>query len=131
MRNLRLGALGLVALALSACAVLDAPSVSEVPGEKTNDLCVQYYGFPSARAPIRAELEKRSAVPETDWAQIDRRQIQIGMNACAALAAWGNPSDIHETATGSGDFIQWVYGDPLYGAQYLYFENGVITSFQN
>lgn len=30
-----------------------------------------------------------------------------------------------------GDWEQWVYGNPIYGANYVYFDNDIVTSIQN
>jgi len=40
--------------------------------------------------------------------------------------SWGSPYDINRTAGSWGIHEQWVYGD-----KYLYFENGVLTSWQD
>lgn len=40
---------------------------------------------------------------------------------------WGEPIDINRTVTVYGSYEQWVYGN----GQYLYFEDGILTSFQD
>jgi hypothetical protein len=52
--------------------------------------------------------------------------IFIGMTAEQALASWGKPSTNNKTVTASHVHEQWVYGS----GQYLYIDNGVLTSFQ-
>lgn len=46
--------------------------------------------------------------------------IKVGMTKELVRAAWGEPEDINKSSSGE----QWVYGN-----QYLYFTNGVITAF--
>lgn len=40
---------------------------------------------------------------------------------------WGEPVDVNRTVTQYGTHEQWVYGN----GQYLYFDDGVLTSFQD
>ena len=40
---------------------------------------------------------------------------------------WGEPESINRTVTGNHVYEQWVYGYP----NYLYFEDGILTSIQN
>ncbi len=55
------------------------------------------------------------------------RKIRRGMTKKQAEASWGYPDDINKTVGSWGVHEQWVY--PNY--QYLYFENGTLTSWQN
>ena len=56
-------------------------------------------------------------------------KIWVGMTAAQALIAKGEPDDINTTVTRNIKHEQWVYGeDEVY--LYLYFKNGVLTSFQ-
>lgn len=41
-------------------------------------------------------------------------------------STWGKPKSINETITAGGRHEQWIYP----GHQYLYFDNGVLTSIQ-
>ena len=43
-----------------------------------------------------------------------------------ALESWGQPDDINRSVGSWGVHEQWVYGD-----EYLYFENGKLTSWQD
>lgn len=52
----------------------------------------------------------------------------LGMSYEEVLASlWGEPYDINRTVTEYGTYEQWVYGN----GQYLYFEDGILTSFQD
>jgi hypothetical protein len=52
--------------------------------------------------------------------------IFMGMTRDEARRAWGSPRDINRTVFSGGVHEQWVYGD-----EYLYFEDGVLTSWQD
>jgi hypothetical protein len=43
-----------------------------------------------------------------------------------ARKSWGAPSDINRTVGSWGVHEQWIYGDT-----YLYFENGILKSWQD
>ena len=53
--------------------------------------------------------------------------VQIGMTKQMCIESWGKPEDINTTIGSYGRHEQWVYGD----GNYLYFENGILTTIQN
>ena len=54
--------------------------------------------------------------------------VSIGMSKEDVLASkWGRPESVNKTTGSYGTHEQWVYG----GRNYLYFENGVLTTIQN
>lgn len=55
----------------------------------------------------------------------------IGMPKLWALLSLGRPDDKNITTTSTLNREQWIYGNPIYGATYLYFDNDILTSFQN
>lgn len=56
-----------------------------------------------------------------------KRGVTIGMTQEQVTgSSWGKPSKINTTITAGGRHEQWVYG----GSNYLYFENGTLTSIQ-
>ncbi len=57
--------------------------------------------------------------------QIIEKKIWIGMTAEMARESWGKPETINRTVTPLSDQEQWVYG-----STYLYFHNGILTSYQ-
>lgn len=61
------------------------------------------------------------------WAYIEDGQVWIGMTKAQAQLAWGEPNSVNRTTTRRGVLEQWVYGS----GSYLYFANGVLTSYQN
>jgi hypothetical protein len=58
--------------------------------------------------------------------KLKKRLIWIGMNKEMALYSAGNPKDINRTVTKNRVSEQWVYNN-----MYLYFENGILTYFQD
>ena len=69
---------------------------------------------------------KASVLAKAKWKA--KGGVRIGMTKAQALASnWGRPNSINKTTTASGTHEQWVYG----GGNYLYFENGELTSIQN
>jgi len=53
-------------------------------------------------------------------------KVWIGMTKEMALESWGKPEDINVTITNYGRDEQWVYGS----GQYLYFDDGILTTIQ-
>lgn len=53
---------------------------------------------------------------------IANKKIWIGMSELQLNLSWGNPNDKNNTTNTFGISSQWVYGDPLYGANYVYLE---------
>jgi hypothetical protein len=54
------------------------------------------------------------------------KKIKIGMKKEMVIDSWGEPEDIHRTVGTWGVHEQWIYG-----TKYLYFENNILTSFQD
>jgi hypothetical protein len=53
-------------------------------------------------------------------------KIWIGMTKEMAIESWGKPEDINRTVTSYSVSEQWVYGE-----RYLYFDDGILTSWQD
>jgi DNA-binding protein H-NS len=63
----------------------------------------------------------------TDAGQkISDRKIWLGMTKEMAEESWGKPRDINRTVGSWGVKEQWVYSDA-----YLYFDNGILNSWQD
>lgn len=79
------------------------------------------------------DLTLEAVLPETTSAQrkaMKERSVQIGMTKDMVICAWGKPRDINRTViAGVVGREQWCYGG--IGGQYLYFENGILTSYQD
>jgi len=57
-------------------------------------------------------------------------KIILGMTKQQVIESWGSPDDINETVGSWGVHEQWVYRKGNFDAAYLYFENGVLKSWQ-
>ena len=58
---------------------------------------------------------------------INQRCVLRGMTPAMARAAWGKPEDINRSVGSWGVHEQWCYRNGCY----LYFEDGILTSWQN
>lgn len=63
--------------------------------------------------------------------KISDAKVSVGMNRHELLMSWGVPDDVNSTHTSTGSSDQYVYGNPIYGASYVYLDNDVITAIQN
>lgn len=71
-----------------------------------------------------AEAKKQLALEK---AAKKKEGVRIGMSQQDVLdSSWGRPERINETTSPRGSREQWVYG----GGNYLYFQDGVLTSVQ-
>ena len=78
---------------------------------------------------LRAMYVKKYGWIWDDQTQADVRSgmFRIGMTKEMVQASIGYPNDINKTVGSWGVHEQWVYGTNTY----LYFEDGVLTSYQN
>lgn len=60
---------------------------------------------------------------------VAKKEIYVGMTAEQVKAAWGKPYKINTTIGSYGNHEQWVMSDGI-GSDYVYFENGIMTSLQ-
>ena len=68
--------------------------------------------------------------PKWDKAVVElvkQRKIKIGMSEKQALLSWGKPERVNKSVGSYGVHEQWVYSR----GQYVYMENGKLTSFQS
>ncbi len=83
-----------------------------------------------------------SRIDERIKKAIKNRHIVIGMSKEDVIESWGQPRDINRTVTSSCVYEEWCYGDFLKGPgryvyfkkrieRYVYFENGIVTSWQD
>lgn len=75
--------------------------------------------------PIERIMEKYNC-DEMTATLIHTKRVKIGMTAEQCRAAWGRPQDINRTVGSYGVHEQWCYN-----GSYLYFEDGILTSYQN
>ena len=58
-------------------------------------------------------------------------KIWLGMTDSMALDSYGPPTDVNRTVTKYGVSEQWVYEREHLGNKYLYFDDGILTSWQD
>ena len=79
-------------------------------------------------ARVKEQERARLAAEKADRARRKREGVAIGMTREEVLMSqWGRPEHINRTTTAHGEHEQWVY----HGRNYLYFENGKLTTIQN
>jgi len=78
----------------------------------------EYPEFEAKKAKQEAELKAKA---KTEGVSIGMSQEQV------RNSNWGNPKSVNRTTGSYGTHEQWVYG----GNNYLYFDNGILTTIQN
>ncbi len=78
----------------------------------------------------KEEAKRRAAIarqPRDIQQLINSREIRLGMTKEQVLLSWGKPASINRSVGTWGVNEQWCYGSKTY----LYFENAILTSFQD
>lgn len=70
----------------------------------------------------RTHPDMQAAVQEC----INEGKITISMTFEQVRASWGEPGDVNRTVTAYGVHSQWVYG-----SVYVYFDDGILTGWQD
>ena len=89
--------------------------------------------YPDVGAKNKEFATRQIAAAERKEKEAERKQkrsqgVNIGMSKEDVLASsWGRPGKVNTTINVYGAHEQWVYGS----RNYIYFENGVVTSIQN
>lgn len=73
-------------------------------------------------------IEEHNEIDEKIKMAIREGKLIIGMNRDQAIASWGKPEKINRTVTRAGNTEQWVFGS--FGP-FVYFENGILTAWQD
>ena len=114
-------------------ASIGMKSPEELRAENSYNLCNAYAFSKSEKA--KAELKRRNAIPDDEWPVIEQKKIRMGMSELGLVCSWGNPSlygTINKSVTRYGERKQWVYRScSSCKGQYVYTENGKVTSLQN
>lgn len=58
-------------------------------------------------------------------------KVTRGMTAAQLRSSWGSPTKINKSVGSYGSHEQWIYDRGNFRSQYVYLENGVVTSFQS
>lgn len=77
-----------------------------------------------------AQAQQQDAAARTSQVQraIAEQRVLVGMQAAEVLAAWGEPSNRHETVAAGGAASQWAYERGGAVRQYVYLRDGRVTS---
>ena len=116
-----------VTVLTAGCATpifMSSASDESIRGSTAFVLCSSY-GL-NGHDRLRAEIDRRGLIDPEDWSMVAREKVHVGMSECAMLASWGPPDDMHRSVGGWGVHVQWVYG-----RQYVYTENGTVTSWSD
>ena len=122
-------AAAIAALLLAGCASL-APSLDDMSADQ---LCA-YYRSPSIyhdKGAIMSKLLVRGILKASDFPDIDRNQVRVGMSRCEVYASWGRPGDIstYSSALGRSEVLTY-YRTGLYGPEIgslVYMQNGQVS----
>ncbi|OPY59456.1 MAG: hypothetical protein A4E55_00226 [Pelotomaculum sp. PtaU1.Bin035] len=105
---------------------------------KLNEISTDYSGlFAQDINNFRNDIEKQLQSLQTRLAESKKKTesvssktqgVRIGMTQQEVLnSSWGKPKSVNKTTTQYGIHEQWVYGNN----NYLYFEDGILTTIQN
>jgi len=119
------------------CTLLLA-GISFAQGYKCKDASgkVSYQEEPCETGQAQKELEIRKAAPlSADEQRIlgatASGKVTRGMTAAQVRSSWGAPTKINQSTGSYGVHEQWVYDRGNFRSQYVYLQNGVVTSFQS
>lgn len=112
-------------------------TIDEMPFNERYKLPKKLYGeLEGIYVRSEHELDKREEEERLREAQKHEQEtdklivsgkIRLGMTAEQVQQSWGKPKDINRSVGSWGVHEQWVY----YGNKYLYFENDILTSWQD
>lgn len=92
-----------------------------------NEELIKLYNEWYEKVETRKDEEKAKRLAE-EKARKKQEGVRIGMSKQDVLdSSWGEPKKINTSIGSWGTHEQWVYGN----GNYLYFENGILTSIQN
>ena len=86
-----------------------------------------YKGYKNSKNRRAHKLAKKYGWSNEDCLRIVKRLVWIGMTDEMCRLSWGKPKNINRTVTSRTVKEQWVYGD----GYYTYFDNGILTTYQN
>lgn len=81
-----------------------------------------------------SELDSRGATLEATanlLKAVYNEKVFIGMPKAFTLLSWGIPDDINRTINENGTSEQWVYRHGRFDGQYVYINDGLVTSMQD
>lgn len=115
---------------------VDLAGREDLSTARTVDLCfaADFSGVNSPeRVRLLEEVRRRGEITDRELEAARQGKVFIGMSQTGAMCAWGPPDDINRTTFSFGVHEQWVYVAGQYDipSNFLYFEDGRLTSIQN
>lgn len=98
-------------------------SPEELALEPSSNLCVAY-NF-RASPILKEELDRRGEFTEAEWEVIETIGLEEGMSELAVVCSLGKPLGVRTNDQNT----TWQYANCGL-AQYVYFENGIVSSWQ-
>ncbi|MGQ0711399.1 MAG: hypothetical protein ACT4NV_16835 [Rhodoferax sp.] len=96
--------------------------------EYLTDPQVKALYFKALAAVREQETMEKKRIAAAEKAEKRKHGVEVGMTQQDVLdSSWGKPKRINRTTTARGTREQWVYGL----RNYLYFEDGILTTIQN
>ena len=132
----------LIAVFLSGCASISGPISGKKFGNDFNKRQIgkfYSYVYPEYKQECRQYYINNHPDLKKDIKSIILEgKLKIGMSAEQVIASIGNPEDVNTTVTEFGTNEQWIYGFTGVNAsgyyvdnsQYIYFDNGKLTTIQ-
>ncbi len=120
----------LLTIGIALCATAHAGQAYKCT---VNDSIV-YQDKPCADGGETIELKAGPAMSSYEVQLIEmanRGRVMAGMSADQVRIAWGRPTSINRSVSAGSVHEQWVYRHGPGSAQYIYLENGRVTSWQN
>lgn len=122
------------AAAINKCTIDGKVVYQDAPCEnaKTVDLSGAGRSDPQSSGAVywKSEAERIERQKKV-WAAIAASRIFVGMTADEARQSWGRPTKINSSVGSYGKHEQWVYDLGNFRSQYVYVENGIVTSMQS
>jgi len=81
------------------------------------------------------EAERRKKIINSNMSDelksiLMERKIRMGLTTKQVILSWGYPDDKNSSVGSYGRHEQWIYKHGDFKADYLYFENDILTSYQ-
>lgn len=97
---------------------------------------VTYQAAPCSAA-ASGEALKLQPVPESAPEDVQfnnavsQGRVMVGMSATQVRRAWGTPTKVNASVGSYGRHEQWIYNRGGFVSQYVYVQNGVVSSIQS
>lgn len=112
------------------------PDIAPITPEEENELEHLYYERDIRKEKAKVQREREAPIKRKDRIKtfspeiqrnIKERKIRMGMTKEQVLLSWGYPNKVNRSVGEWGEHEQWCYPS----SRYLYFENDVLTNWQD